>query len=67
METWLTDSIFDNEISPTSYAIFCKDRSFRGGGVLIVVNNKVSCTQIASPKDLEVIGIQLNLNDPITV
>jgi len=44
-----------------------KDRSSRGGGVLIAVNNRISCSQVTSPDDLEAIGIQLCLSNPITV
>ena len=66
-ETWLTDSIFDNEILPTNYTIFRNDRSSRGGGVLIAVNNRISCTHMTSPDDLEIIGVQLNLNNPFAV
>ena len=35
-ETWLTcNGIFNNEILPTGYTIFRKDRDTHGGGVLI--------------------------------
>ena len=66
-EIWLTDSLFDNEILPTNYTIFRKDCSSCGGGVLIAVNNRISCTQVTSPDGLEAIGIQLNLSNLITV
>ena len=66
-ETWLTDSLFDNEILPTNYTIFRKDCSSHGGGVLIAVNNSISCTQVTSPDGLEAISIQLNLSNLITV
>jgi len=66
-ETWLTDSVFDNEILPTNYIIFRKDRSSRGGGILLAINNRISCTRTSSPDDIEVIGVQLNSNNPIIV
>jgi len=66
-ETWLTNSIYDSEILQTNYTLFRKDRPSRGGGVLIAVNNKFPCHVIASPEDLEVICIKLDLNNPITI
>ena len=48
-ETWLTDNIYDNEILPTGYTIFRKDRPSRGGGVLLAVNNTIPCQLISSP------------------
>jgi len=47
-ETWLTDSIFSNEIGLTNYKVFSYDRSSvtsvhnRGGGVLISLRNDAS-------------------------
>ena len=66
-ETWLSDCIFDNEILPCNYTLFRKDRPSRGGGVLIAVNNNISCQRLNSPKDLEIICIKSNLKDQITV
>ena len=65
-ETWLTDNIYDNEILPTGYTIFRKDRPSRGGGVLLAVNNTIPCQLISSPSNLEVVCIKLNLSHPIT-
>ena len=38
-ETWLSQDIFDKEILPTAFNIYCNDRASRGGGVLIAINN----------------------------
>ena len=40
-ETWLSNSIFDNEILPTNYKIYCNDRGSRGGGVLLAVRDNI--------------------------
>jgi len=40
-ETWLNNTVFNNEILPTSYTIYRKDRANRGGGVLIAINNSI--------------------------
>ena len=67
-ETWLKDDIYDNEILPSEYTLYRKDRSSRGGGVLIAVNNIISSNLISSPSDLELVAINLNLkNESITV
>ena len=38
-ETWLTDSVFNNEIFPTNFAIYCSDRGSRGGGVMLCASS----------------------------
>ena len=65
-ETWLNKNIFDNEILPSNYTLFRKDRPSRGGGVLIAVSNKFTCQTITSPDNLEIICIKLMLPSPIT-
>ena len=65
-ETWLNEYIFDNEILPSNYTLFRKDRVSRGGGVLIAVNNKFTCQAITSPENLEIICIKLILPCSIT-
>ena len=37
-ETWLSDYDFDNEILPTNFSIYRKDRDSRGGGVLLATH-----------------------------
>jgi len=66
-ETWFSNNIFDNEILPSNYSLFRHDRQSRGGGVLIAVNNKISCQKLTSPVNLELICIRLNLPNPVTV
>ena len=34
-ETWLNDSIMDNEVISEVFTLYHKDRSNRGGGVLV--------------------------------
>ena len=61
LETWLSNYIFNNEILPTGYTIYRRDRLSRGGGVLIAVRNSISLWLVSTPADLEVvtIGVQL--------
>ena len=71
-ETWLTEFIFDQEILPTNYCIFRKDRQSRGGGVMIAIREPISAATVnilpASATDsLEVISVNLILHKPITL
>ena len=61
-ETWLSDSIYDQEILPQGYTIYRRDRSHHGGRVLIAVSNLVS-------SDIELIDIELLLSPgpPMTI
>lgn len=71
-ETWLNDSIADNEIFPPSYRIFRSDRKYdtlkvsRGGGVLIAVNSSIRAVKLdlsnlnlTSLPSIDLIGIKL--------
>ena len=66
-ETWLADFIFDQEILPSGYTIFRKDRSSRGGGVLVAVSDTIPASVVPSHtlhacpshKDLEILSILL--------
>lgn len=68
-ETWLSSSIFDQEILPTNYNIYRKDRPTRGGGVLIAVKNTIPASSISpnttSNNTLEIITVRLTLRKPI--
>ena len=66
-ETWLSNSMYDNEILPTGYSIYRNDRTTRGGGVLIAVKEYISSVQIQSPIDLEIVTVELNAPTAITV
>ena len=39
IETWLSESVFDQEILPINCNIYRKDRHSRGGGVLIAIKD----------------------------
>ena len=67
-ETWLSNSVFDCEILPCEYTLYCEDRGFRGSGVLIAVSDSVPSVLISSPEELEIIIVNLNfLIRPITL
>ncbi len=58
-ETWLNDSILNNEILPYDYSIFRKDRNSRGGGVLLAIHISIPTKLIPSPPNLEIIVVEL--------
>lgn len=66
-ETWLTEQIQDNELIPSGYTIFRKDRKSRGGGVLIAVKHTLAASLLHTPKDLEVVSINLAVCTPLTI
>ena len=40
-KTWLNNTIYDSDILPHNYAIHRKDRSSRGGGILVAIKNDI--------------------------
>lgn len=69
-ETWLTESVFDQEILPTNFNIFRKDRQSRGGGVLIATKSSIPVSVVHSDPSnnvLEIFTIRLNLSKPVTL
>ena len=40
-ETWLSSSVFDNEILPSGFTIFRRDHGSRGGGVMLAIKDKI--------------------------
>ena len=51
----MSKDIFDNEIIPNGYGIYCKNRASRGGGVLLAVKDNItSSRQLESPPDVEI-------------
>lgn len=66
-ETWCTPEVYNNELFNSNYSVFRKDRSSRGGGVLLAVNNSFPCKQIPSPPDIELICVELVFPKPIVV
>ena len=56
-ETWLTESIFNNEILPTGYNIYRQDRGSRGGGVMLAVKDSLPSKLLPSPGNLEIVTV----------
>ena len=66
-ETWLSEFIYDNEIIPVGYSIYRKDRTRKGGGVLITVKDNICSHLLSSPKDLEVVSVKMQLGREVII
>ncbi|MES9972861.1 MAG: reverse transcriptase family protein, partial [Candidatus Thiodiazotropha sp.] len=63
-ETWLTDGITDAEISLSNMSVIRKDRTGRGGGVLVYHHDSISCIPVLDPSQpADTLWCQLNLNN----
>ncbi len=54
-ETWLSPHILVNEILPSSFCIYRRDRPTRGGGVLLAIHRSVPAILVPSPPYLELV------------
>ena len=62
-ETWLSCTALDNEILPSDFSPYHKDRESRGGGV--AVNSLLPCSQLSTPNELEVVTVRIVLNKKV--
>lgn len=68
-ETWLNDSVNDDEILPSDYNIIRKDRpsNKRGGGVLLALRKGIECNRVTSAiwsDRLEIVAVELETRGP---
>ena len=66
-ETWLNDSIFNNEILPDNYTIYHRDRDSRGGGVLLAIRDCIPSKLLFSSDNSKVITVQLCAPKPVVL
>lgn len=75
-ETWLNETILDNEIVPSNYNLFRKDRDpirsgkSRGGGVAVLVKSEFPsfrCQNLESQHEQLIVKIQINRNTTIAL
>ncbi|XP_065895943.1 uncharacterized protein [Dysidea avara] len=66
-ETWLSKDIFDNEIIPSGYTIYRKDRDSRGGGVLLAVKDNITSSQLSSPPHVEILTVLISTSNPFII
>ena len=58
-ETWLSDHAYNNKIFPPRFTIYHKDRSSRGGGVLLAIDMILPSRILPSPNDIEVVAAEV--------
>ena len=63
-ETWLSQSILNNEILPNGYSIFRKDHSSCGGGILLAIARHLPTHLLPSPTEIEALIVQILLSPP---
>jgi len=66
-ETWLSNHIFNNEMLPTGYTIYRKDRNSHGGGVLMAIKDNLTCILVSFPSDLEIIAVKISTSNPVFI
>ena len=66
-ETWLNETIYDNETLPSNYTIYRNDRRSRGGGVLIAVSNSIPSKIIERYTGIEMISVELELSPKLLI
>ena len=64
-ETWLSSTVLDNEILPSDFSLYRKDRESRGGEVLIAVNSLLPSFQLSTPDELEVVTLRIVLHKKV--
>ena len=45
-ETWIDGSVSDNQIFPSNFKLYRKDRNLEGGGVLVAVRNEIPSSAV---------------------
>ena len=66
-ETWLSSSVLNNEIFPSSFTVFRHDRGSRGGGVLLAVHQSLSSHQLPSPSHLELVTVKVTHSSSVII
>ena len=61
-ETWLTPFILNNEILPTNYTVYRRDRGSRSGGILVAVSERIPSKSVYISSSVELMAIQLSLH-----
>ena len=61
-ESWLTVDFFSNEIFPSTYNTFRKDRHLKqGGGVFFCCEDTISCKEVHINNECEAVTCQISL------
>jgi len=63
-ESWLSEETNNAEVFRDYYITFRRDRSTRGGGVLVCVKNYIDCRELWTDDDFEMIPVEVKGRDP---
>ena len=66
-DTWLSDNILDQEIIPTDYTIYSKDRSSRGGGVMLAVKHSIPSHALNISMESETLCAHIGNENSVTL
>lgn len=66
-ETWLDDTISDNEVTIPGYQLVRRDRNRHGGGIAILIQDHLPFTVILSHASAELLVIELRLRHSIVL
>jgi len=59
--------MFNNEIFPPNYAIYRKDRSSCGGGVILAIDMSIPSRIVPSPDNIEVVVAEVLSSKPFRI
>lgn len=66
-ETWLSSSVYNNEILPNGYILYRRDRDSRGGGILICVDSGLPSKLISTHPKAEILVVEVGCAPAITL
>ena len=66
-DSWLTPSIYSNEIFPDNYNVFRKDRSDGYGGVFLAIRNSLTCETLSVDSQCEIVVCKLFTDSPYSI
>ena len=64
-ETWLNNSVLDEEVSIPGYTIFRKDRGSKGGGVIVYARDDLSVIRRSDLEQPDVEGLKSSQNPEV--
>ena len=66
-ESWLTPSIYSNEIFQANYNVFRKDRSDGYGRVFLAIRNNLTCETLSIDSQCEIVVCKVSTNSPCSI
>ena len=66
-ETWLSQFVYNNEILPSTFSIYHRDRDTRDGGVMIAVSDSVPSKLAFTSTSIQMIIVELCLTPKVLI